>query len=123
MRLDDDEKTLAFYNVTNCSTLKLVVRLIGSSQGPAVQTKKDDVKKGENASSKDEDSLDDACKKFQDNLNESRNAEVKTEVEVKTQTFKKLEERKIEHINEIAELETQQEEASIEFEERKKKAE
>jgi len=69
-----------------------------------------------------ENNKDEACKIFQDKLFQSRTDEVSKEVEVKTKTFKKLEEQKIELTKQISELEKRQHINTDKFEDRKRQA-
>jgi len=71
---------------------------------------------------REEISKNEACKKFQDKLSQSRTDEVSKEVEDKTITFKKLEEQKIEITKQISELETKQYINTDKFEDRKRQA-
>merc|ERR1719296_127477 len=66
---------------------------------------------------------DEACKIFQDKLFQSRADEANKEVEIKTKTFKKLEEQKLELSKQITELETRKDANTIEYEDRRERAE
>ena len=91
MILERDDKSLAFYKVSNESTLHMSVRW----------------------NSKD------ACEEFKEELVESMTCEMNKEVEIKASQFKKLENERIEISAKVSELEERREKIDIEYQERK----
>jgi len=92
--LDSDNKSIGSYKVTSGSTLHLILLSLRWN-------------------SKDE------SEKFKDRLVESMTSEMNKEVQKKTRTFKKLEERRTLILKKICELEEQHERNNIEYEDRK----
>jgi len=78
----------------------------------SVQNNEDDVSSIQN-------NEDDACQIFQDELLQSMTVEMNQEIEVKTKTFKKLGEQKVELDKQITELEKEQDSNIVEYEKRK----
>lgn len=111
----DEDKSLNFYNVTEDSTLALV---FGCSTCPSNQTKKDVIQKAD-ASNDVSDNQADASQEFQNELIKSRTVEMEIEVEIKTKTFKKLEEQKVKLDKKITKLENEQSINTTEYEDRK----
>jgi len=95
--LEMDDKTLAFYKVSNMATLHMSLRLNSSSEG------------------------EDACEEFKDKLVESMTCEMNKEVEFRAIQFKNLENERIEISAKVSELEVQRANSDIEYWKRKEK--
>jgi len=122
-----DKKSLSFYGVSNEATLEMLLRWNSSVKIENVPTdtpNEDNFINQENPDNETEgfgnnNDKNDACEKFQDKLIKSMTFEMNREVENRTKSFRKLEDKRIAIDSKVSELNMKRDGNMLEYQERK----